>query len=703
MKRTLSVFLLLCMTLTLFSCGNGSTSAPDDNRSVVFRSETISSPSRAPSEVDELPACHGGKVLDQIPLDNGTLLQEESLTDAASLHHQCNILSASGELLFSVSPADDLGHDPSRDNPMAGEIFMLSDAVSCGDDLYVLASGEGICAYSGSGTLLWKMQKSAADLLVYGDDVLLLNEEGGVQALYKLDAEDGILSSPTALSGETGAFTAFGDGGILLTGADGCLYAGNAAGLYSLTLPEKDGGSADVTLFANWMRSGIAANAISSVHVIDAETMELALADENGDETFLRCTMIHADALPETEEITLALFSHRTDYNLLIFNYNKEHPESEIVIRDYTVYEGDQRSLVFNANLAAGDVPDMVLIWQYSSIDPMIPTYERAKIFTDLTPLMQADEEFRYDDLLSYVTEPFRLGGKQYIFPLQLNLSCWFGTADLFDGPMTMDSYLDLCEEKNLLPLSIKDLFGAAVDDHYDEENALCSFNDGTLLGQMERASELRESENPQPLLYLSMPQPTLYNYVKRIRENGMGEELVPVGVPNDDRALYMEEPLAEVFAVMEASDKKDEAMDFLKFLMDNATAKLPADANTAPDTPYTLPYGMTFYQEDIDDQLALFEGKTLKICNAFTFVYDTAEGPTGMAANMDGWTMEITREDADAFCDFLDSVTRRVNNSTPVQSIFWDEYREMQDRPTEAMLDSVQSKVSIYLAETMD
>ena len=490
MRRIHPVFLLLLLHF-LFSCGT-ELPAQDDNRSAVFAFETVEALS------EEIPAVpfqvlpDGAKARTSSLLENGCILAEDYTSDRNTVRYSCHIFSEDGTLLFSVSPAADLGHDLSRDNPASGDIFSLTDAVFS-DGKYILSADEGCCAYDESGTLLWKTKKSADDLLIRGRELLLLNSDGGVQALFLLDPKDGTFSAPIALSGETGAFTALGSCDILMNGKNGALYAGNAAGLYSVTLPEKSGTDAVVTMFANWMASGILPHEITFLRVLDDQTIEAATEDENGEITCLRGTMIPADKLPETEEITLALFSHRTDYHLLVFNYNKEHPENEIVIRDYTVYEGDQRRLVFNANLAAGDVPDMTLIWQHSSLDPMIPTYERAEIFADLTPLMQEDEDFRYDDLLSYVTEPFKLGEKQYVFPLDLQLSCWFGTSELFDGPMDMDGYLDLCEEKNLLPLRKMDLFSAAVDDHYDEENALCTFNDGTLLRQMEKDISFRK------------------------------------------------------------------------------------------------------------------------------------------------------------------------------------------------------------------
>lgn len=67
------------------------------------------------------------------------------------------------------------------------------------------------------------------------------------------------------------------------------------------------------------------------------------------------------------------------------------------------------------------------------------------------------------------------------------------------------------------------------------------------------------------------------------------------------------------------------------------------------------------------------------------------------------GFHLQLTKADADSMVSFLDSITQRVNNASPVQKIFWEEYWAMDDRPIETMLDYVQSKVSIYLSEQLD
>lgn len=694
MKRLLSIILSISC-LFLISCQKEDIAVP----TTVFI-EKEKTPVSYAVTTSVFPAVHDGKVIEQCYLENGSVLQEEICTDTHSAtQYWCNFLDSNGTCVFSVTPAVDMGYDVTQDNITSGEVFHLVDALYVEQDkenLFLLLTPEGICAYSEEGTLKYSNRALICDdIFIYEDSVFLLTGNADQQKILKIDSSDGEILEKYTFDEAYIAFEALGDTDMIFVSDDAQLYATNASGLYQLNLSEKNH-SISLQQITDWSASHILPETIRSIRVIDAQTIELIQSDLASDAIYtIQYTRATQDELSEANDVILAVFTTRNDYALSVFYFNQNAQNAKIEIRDYSVYEQEQQNLRFHTDIAAGDPPDMVILWQSDTLDSTISTNERAGIFTDLTTLFQENQIMHSDDLLAYVTEPYKYNGKQYIFPLNPSVSCYFGNTAYFDGSVTIDEYLDICEENDLGCLNAKPLFSAAVDDHYNETTADCTFHNGTLAKQMTRATTLQQNTNAQPLQKITLSYTSLFQYTEAMVS--LGEEWIPVGHPNAKKELCMDNSLAEYYAILASSTHKDVAVDFLHTLMQDNTPSIKADTD---DALLSLCYGYTFYKSDIYEQLSYFEGKTIVIDSMLYSVYDD-DDPTLSEAK--GFHLQLTKADADSMVSFLDSITRRVNNASPVQKIFWEEYWAMDDRPIETMLDFVQSKVSIYLSEQLD
>ena len=700
MKRIFTLILaVLCLSLT--ACAKEKDEPP--KHSLVFEGEVLEEHT-APATVPEFPPAHGGTAVSHSLLENGSVMQEEiTVSGAVQTGFFCNVMDTDGNLLLSLSPADDLKHNLSSYSVIAGDTFALRDAMT-DDGGYIIVTTAGLCAYDTAGAVRWTIEdRDARDVILYEDNLLLLCG-GTEETLYTVDPADGTRRK-VPLTGEMqNIFGSVGDGDILFTGQDNALYTANDTGLYRITLTEKKKAPAAHTeQIAGWMSSGILSSSILSLTVENENSLLLNLHDAlSGEDVFMQYTAVPPDRVPETEYIVLALLSTQDDYNLPVFAFNRQSENVQVLLKDYTVYEEDRRYLIFNADMAAGNVPDMVVMWQNGNTDNTISNYERADIFADLTPLMKEDNDFDYDSLLNYVTKPYQWdNGEQCLFPIRPQFFCRLGSEDVFDGPVTMDEYLDLCEAGGYAASANRRLFMSAMDDHYDERTAECTFNDGTLAAQMNRADSMKDNPNTMPTAYLSLPSTYLYAYAEQMMEHA--GTMIPIGLPNADRALNVEDAGTEFFAVMKASANKAAAVDFLGYLMEE----------NSPDTEivhqeyieygayfFSPPVGYTYRRGDIYKQLAGYDGKTLVVSGALVSLYDD-DDPALLTA--DGIPLKLTEEHADAFCALLDGITRRVNEGSPVQRIFWEEFRAMEGRPVETMLDMLQSRVSIYLAEKKD
>lgn len=695
MKRLLILFLMM---LCLVSCTDESTETPE--RSLVFAGEVIED-CGIPAAAKKFPAVHGGTAVSHTLLENGMTAQSEIASDGAVMtDFWCSILDDGGNPILSLSPAEDLGHELSVYNVTSGDVFSVTDALAH-DGGYIIVTTAGICAYDTAGGLTWTIDTpDAKDVILYENRLLLLCT-GTEETLYHVNLTDG-KREKIPLDGDMQViFGTLGDGDHLFTGADGALYTANDTGLYRITLTEKKKSlTAHAAQIADWISSGILASSVNSLAVEDADSLILNLRDVvSGEDVTMRYTAVPPDQVPEVDYLVLAVLSTRDDYNLPVFAFNEQSENVRVLLKDYTVYEEDRRYLIFNADMASGNVPDMVVMWQNGNTDNTISNYERAGIFADLTPLMQEDAGFNYDGLLNYVTKPYQWeNGEQYLFPIKPYIFCLLGSKDVFDGPVTMDEYLDLCEAGGYAASAHLNLFASTMDDHYDEKTAVCTFNDGRLAAQMNRANGMKDNPDTIPTAYLSLPYTYLYQYAERMME--YAGTMIPVGLPNGERELNVEDAGTEFFAVMKAGEKQSAVVDFLRYLMERNTPGTEIRHGDYVEHGvrfFSPPWGYAYWRGDIYEQLAGYEGRTLVVSGSLVSLYDDGEDALLTA---DGIPLKLTKEHADMFCELLDGITRRVNEGSPVQRIFWEEFRAMEGRPVETMLDMIQSRVSIYLAE---
>lgn len=663
---------------------------------------------------DPKAVAEGAHVTDAFSLgdDSGRYVQYEIRYTEEESFAQA-VLKNAGHVFCVLHPAADLGYDLKYDNPRAGEIFSVTDVVytpSENGGYLLLLTDQGLCCYNDSGTLLWAERGNLTrDIVRVGKDIYVLRQKADAQTLHLLDCADGSRSDAISVTGEAVLFRALGENDMLFTGGGHDLYTANENGIFTLDVSE-DRTAALCTKIMDFALSDVLPDSILGIAVTDDKTVYLALDDitgEFGGARLWRYTEIPAESLPQKTELVLAIFSAQNAYQLPVYHFNREHEDVRIVVRDYRVYEDEEeRVMRFNADIMAGDTPDMVLLWQNSNYGTSVSTYERSGLFADLKPILSDDPEFDYDGLLSYVTNPYTLeDGGQYIFPLQPGATTYFADPAVVSEPMTVDAFLDLYESFGAKPWQGMNLIAAAVDDFYHEETAICSFDDGRLEALLSRAERMAENEGNNPLVYLRLPYPTLWYYVSQMQKatGGMlssdAMPLTPVGIPNETGELCVDYSVSEYFAITRACEHPDAAVDFLQMLM---------DANKIYNTPLDQLYwhrfdgglGQTYYAEDVREELTYYAGKTLVYEDNAYYIY--ADDDPALA-DAPGWHFKITDAAADAFVSYLDSITRRVNYGSPAASIFREEYRVMADRPIGDRLKIIQSKVSIYLSEQLD
>ncbi len=666
---------------------------------------------------------HGGRMIDVYPLsvypqDGSGALGYEALYTEYEADVWLHRFDKKGNVLYSLCPAGDLGYDLSRDvGNMSGDVFTVADVVTLfmGEGLqHVVLTTAGLVSYNDSGEKLWTLSGGGTPvaLLPVGERVLYLSvDRKGVQSLRLLDLVTGKQGDTVVLPSEVTQSTF---GSIEILAGDGHdLYVKNSRGLWGLDFTEDGTGTltAETVLVIDWVQSDIAPSALKGACVVDAETAVFSTIDVsdviNGVNTLSIYHMVPKSRIVPKTEIVLAVLDELYDLQYAVRTFNKSSDTHRIVIRDYTQYEyGEVRKKAFDTDIAAGKIPDMIVMaTRATSFDTLVSTYERSPLLCDLTPLLKADADFNYNDLLSYITKPYQWSGeRQYIFPLYPGArTIWGRREDFPEGFVTAEEFLSVAEDWET-PFSMTSplvyVREIGVADCVDEENAVCSFDDGYLLQLLNRASAipfdrdaLDTSIGAEELFRTGQLRLTegqyhsLYKYA--IGMHTLGGDAVPVGYFNREGVHAMGFTLSSYFAITEPSRHKAVCVDFLQNYIDiKRNSQLKAHSSG----------GSTYYRDDIADQLAFYEGKTIVVNDRSSSVVEDAE-----AVGLPGVHIKITAEDAEGYLYYLDSIERRIDGNTQPAAIFDSEYWNDDGKPLDEKLKLIQSKVSIYLSEQAD
>ena len=777
MKRIIPLILLISTLLLLCACNRDpKPTVVDDNRSVVFRTETAAYPDGWGLEMTPNIAFqdgiltavlrhqtgeneHGAPLYETAPAhylwDGETLAfsgfadtepqssgrtKTYALADGMTAVVACMLdptetyltvtVSQDQSPLFTVHPADALGYDLSRDvGSLSGDVFSVLDvrAVTHGEStLYVILTSEGLYGVHPDGTTAFTIRDAydpTALLETAGELFYMTRKQNGTGSLRRVDLTAGKLSDTVEMPGEilTGTQPTF-------VGSDIGLFACNGRGIYRISMTKtagEDGGyQTEASLFLDWLESGMIYNVYyTKIAIIDDTTVIVAdnnSRDSNSPGTISVCRMIPADQLPQKEDIVIAKLSDNGDLSSqAIIDFNRSSETHRFVIRDYTVYPEDRRQLAFDTDIAAGDIPDIVIMEDSQADGTIVNTYETSDLLCDLTPLMQADPDFHYDDLLGYVTKPYQIQGKfqmeQRLFPLFSRSTTCFAHSDIVDAPLTPDTYLSLAQAHLEQSSNHAVLYRAdsmfpvrgTIAEHYDIGSAMIrpysTFDDGALADLIAQTKALgngfdyaaTDNTNSQNLfrertLLLDerlLPY-TLYDYVTTMKDLGAEtpDDLIAIGYPNNRGEHCVSHSDGQYFAITATSEHKEECIKLLRAHLD---VMININGDLLPD------YAMVYYRSDIDKQLAAYDGMTIVQEDRLILIVTDEKAET-----MPGVKLKITREWADAFCKMLDSVTARIVSTRTPETIFYDELRQNPDRSLEETLKIVQSRVSIYLSE---
>lgn len=283
-----------------------------------------------------------------------------------------------------------------------------------------------------------------------------------------------------------------------------------------------------------------------------------------------------------------------------IIDFNKTQDEIYVVLKDYMQYDGENtygvgaRKLTFDVtnNIIK---PDIMVGCKY---DPAYKTAISNDMFTDLRPLMDADEGFHQEDLFGCLEKTYTYDGKWIAMPCYLHIATVLVHRDAVGDRQTwsleemMDISASLPEGCTMFPFFSREFFNVYLMNgtyglFVDLSTHSCSFDSPLFIRYLRYLKALPSLETMNQKLrnvlvstrnkeflcatetYINMEKffdAPLYfgkdNYVRigYVTVNGKGGSALKT--------------YTRTFSILEASQNKEAAWRFIRYAMDRAGSK---------------------------------------------------------------------------------------------------------------------------------
>lgn len=626
---------------------------------------------------------------------------------------------ADGNVVYSVDLPGYLGYAITPETTYADVIgFCVKDCLFM-DGTCLVLTNQGLCAVAENGMKLWSNTSQRAHLGIMDTalGVMYLSETGGLRIV---NMADGSLSDKIPLPEEVSQGSQYQHFSEVYAGDGYDIYVKNKTGLYGVTFGTDEEGNtvSTSTEIINWINSNIVQDDINSLCIAD-ENLILANMrnsyDRNEGNKLYLLKKVPDGEVQEKEVISLVQVGYNLYLGHAVMLFNEASETHRVVVTDYTVYDdADERKQKLNTEMAAGHVPDIIFYGDAYNTDTTLQDYISSGLFTDLTPLMRADETFDYDDLLGYVTKPhISADGAQYLFPLDPSAIVYLSSTDVLDGVMTTDEMFNMLET---LPEGtgltardssfFRDVLSYAVNERIDWVNYTCSFDDGEFAELIDRVK--KQMDDPVKLPDYRYRLDYIGGYLKgeyllystSARGSGgtsqfstwaenryyFGGDFVLTGVPNAEGKMVSAGAPSRYLAITEASLYKEEAFDLLETIM---------------TVIRDIGEGGFFFGADVDNAYEKQADLTHTFKeHAIGCVADGEAAERVASGDADG-VYKFTKEDAEYVKSVLNSIEDCLHTDNDAYEIAWEEIWNGDDKRTGAEIaDVIQSRVSIYLAE---
>ena len=429
--------------------------------------------------------------------------------------------------------------------------------------------------------------------------------------------------------------------------------------------------------------------------------VEQQSAADEGTATAIDAQTTTIGGLPaEKRKLTLSERAVRTSLKDAIDRFETLHPDVEVVITDYAGdYDKFERDTY--TRLMAGTADDVIRAMGFSDMEMF-----DSGLLADFNLLMQNDPTFRESDYIMSVLKGAEYKGKLYTFPTNFTYSVFgvnsayseklaeqYSQCETISRQQMIDMLRDLPGEnayQHLISSATADgLIQERLDTYIDYENKTCDFSNN---GFVQFITEIKDAGIPLVYeeLYVAESESdsaeaedtALYPF----EGAGVIPEYCTVFFPYTEQQPFSHYiPLVDeagnilygseyAFCISEASENKDLAWEFVKFMV----------SSEGLGSSYLFPVQRSFYQSSVSAAL------TSSVENTRT------------VANMDGETDEIVEQVMTIFDKHHGMPMKWTQYPESVKNILLESMRNFYDGilTAEQTAAELQNKMSLYLME---
>lgn len=560
------------------------------------------------------------------------------------------------------------------------------------DGNYIIGgAGEPLKVYSPEYDYLGEIEKSEqVSVLCLNDSGIMVGSFGnekGEFIVVPIDTQQLKMGEEILLDKSQGST-------LIWPGLNNLIYYENGSCIYSCDVYTGE----QIKLF-DCANIDLNAECIYRIFALDESRFLLHYHDYiSGTTSLVFLTQVDPAALEARTELILATIYPQPNIQNAVVAFNQSNTEYCITLVDYGVKEYDYAKSLENLqkDIVAGNVPDIIDInnnsfpWQ---------NWASKDILTELYPLMENDEEFNKEDILNNVREAYEVEGTLYILPFTLSLKCMMAKTSNVQGisALTPESMWQLeeniAEDANLFfwhnqENIMMNMVYHNLTEFVDYEKGECYFNTQEFQEILEyiqaQPSEFEFEEGVGLASYLrtdraifhdlSMSQSADYQFYKEL----FSGDVTCLGFGNEDAGSIELTLCGSALAITESCQYKDVAWQFVKaYVGENGQNS-----------------GFMFGIPSTKDG---FEA----------FLTSAGEHKDIMQYTVDDVTLEIakaTEEDIEEMQQLMERADTCYYTDSDIVKIIEEEVAPYLggQKSVEAVMDIIQSRVEIYLQESL-
>lgn len=532
--------------------------------------------------------------------------------------------------------------------------------------------------------------------------------------------------------------------GNLFFGPDGQMYSYDTTGIYRC---DPDAGSME--LLCSWLDSDIDFNPITSLFAMEDGRFLAVSRGEDWDKLILS-TMSYVDpaTLPEKTVLTLAC-TYSWEMQQAALKFNRASDTTRITLVDYSRYNNEENQWTgavtqMNTDIITGNVPDLLLV------DSSLPfqNYVAKGIFTDLYPLLDADEDLSREELVESVLKACEVDGKLMSIVPSYGVITLVGAASVVgDKPgWTWDEFFALLDKypqcETALPyynresmLNVALILGGA--EYVDYTTGRCSFDSDSFVRLLEYVATYPEEVNyddyiDEKVLFSEgkalLMQAWMSSFTDYIREYTymMNDTVVYKGLPTATGESYGSAISPNLqLAVSEACPDKTAAWEFISYFLSEEyqtdelrwmlplrkdVLQLRAEEAMNPEQFGDLPIATpAIAADDLALEEPVEEVETEEVAEGEIAVDAPVEeiivddGIADMLPEEDYWSRPITQEEIDRVMDLIEHTTTLYQWDSNLLDIITEEATTFfaGSKTAQETATIIQNRAQTYISES--